>query len=101
MKFYSLVVPGGILQGAFYSKDRPSYMNYGAIGFLLAHEITHFFDNNLKKIAEEKNYVETVKNYISKVECFIQQYENYTSEDVSLHVGSIFKCAKLKIVKQS
>ncbi|XP_043465793.1 neprilysin-2-like [Leptopilina heterotoma] len=78
----SILVPGGILQGAFYSKDRPSFMNYGAIGFLIAHEITHFFDINMKKIAEEK-----AKKYISKVECFIQQYENYTAEDVSLNLN--------------
>ena len=42
----SINIPAGILNGVAFNADRPLYMNYGAIGHVVGHEITHGFDDS-------------------------------------------------------
>jgi len=83
----SIQFPAGILQGIFFSSDRPKYMNYGAIGWVIGHEITHGFDDQGRQFDEEGNLVdwwhpETKKRYLKKAQCIISQYGNYTIKDL-------------------
>ncbi|MBO0432530.1 M13-type metalloendopeptidase [Enterococcus sp. DIV0660C] len=41
-----IVFPAAILQAPFYSLDQSSSANFGGIGAVIAHEISHAFDNN-------------------------------------------------------
>ncbi|WP_270630321.1 M13 family metallopeptidase [Limosilactobacillus oris] len=41
-----IVFPAAILQAPFYSLKQTSSQNYGGIGAVIAHEISHAFDNN-------------------------------------------------------
>lgn len=42
----TIVFPAAILQAPFYSLEQTSSQNYGGIGAVIAHEISHAFDNN-------------------------------------------------------
>nr|CAD7406995.1 unnamed protein product [Timema poppensis] len=85
----SIQFPAGILQGHFFNSDRPRYMNYGAIGFVIGHEITHGFDDQGRQFDKNGNLVDwwqavTMKKYLAKTRCVIEQYGNYTDEHTGL-----------------
>nr|CAD7205002.1 unnamed protein product [Timema douglasi] len=64
-------------------------MNYGAIGFVIGHEITHGFDDQGRQFDKNGNLVDwwqavTMKKYLAKTRCVIEQYGNYTDEHTGL-----------------
>ncbi|XP_054271423.1 neprilysin-2 isoform X2 [Macrosteles quadrilineatus] len=90
----SIQFPAGILQGAFFSHDRPNYMNYGAIGFVIGHEITHGFDDQGRQFDKNGNLVdwwatETKEAYLKKADCIIKQYGDYKAEEVGLNLNGV------------
>jgi len=81
----SISFPAGILDGVFFGADRPLYMNYGAIGMVVGHEITHGFDDQGAQKDGDGNLVDwwepaTKQNYLDKAQCIIDQYGNFTVE---------------------
>jgi membrane metallo-endopeptidase-like protein 1 len=88
----SIQFPAGILQGVFFDANRPRYMNYGAIGFVIGHEITHGFDDQGRQFDKNGNLVEwwapeTKKAYLEKAQCIIDQYGNYTVPELNINVS--------------
>ena len=41
-----MIIPGGILHDYLFNTASPNYLNFGAIGSIIGHEITHGFDTN-------------------------------------------------------
>merc|ERR550517_983299 len=81
----SIKFPAAVLGGVFFGAERPKYMNYGAIGFVVGHEITHGFDDQGSQKDGDGNLVdwwepETKEKYLEKAQCIIDQYGNYTIE---------------------
>lgn len=92
--FNNFEFPAGILQGAFFHPKVPKYLNYGGIGFVIGHEITHGFDDQGRQRDAEGKLVdwwnpETSQKYKEKAQCIIWQYGNYTSKQVGLNVNGV------------
>lgn len=90
----SIQFPAGILQGTFFEADRPKYMNFGGIGYVIGHEITHGFDDTgrqFDKNGDLRDWWEeqTQKKFLKKAECIIHQYGNYSAPEVNLNLNGI------------
>ena len=58
-------------------------MNYGAIGWVIGHEITHGFDDQGRQFDKNGNLLdwwqeETKQKYLARTRCVISQYANYS-----------------------
>jgi endothelin-converting enzyme/putative endopeptidase len=74
--------PAGILQPPFYREGRDAAVNYGGIGAVVGHELTHGFDDQGRKFDAKGNlhnwWTETDgKNYESRASCIADQYSGY------------------------
>lgn len=74
----SITFPAGILQIPFYGK-RTKVLNYGAIGYVIGHEITHGYDDQGSQFDGEGNLKnwwtnETLQEFNKRKKCFIDQY---------------------------
>jgi putative endopeptidase len=78
--------PAGILQPPFYSQTADDAVNFGAIGAVIGHELTHGFDDSGRKFAANGNLQdwwtpEDGKEFESRVSCIADQYSGYTAVD--------------------
>uniref|UniRef100_A0A8C6SV70 Membrane metallo-endopeptidase-like 1 n=1 Tax=Neogobius melanostomus TaxID=47308 RepID=A0A8C6SV70_9GOBI len=85
--FYSpnrnqIVFPAGILQPPFFSKHQHQVLNFGGIGMVIGHEITHGFDDNGRNFDKDGNMLNWWSNYSAEhfkdqSQCMVQQYGNF------------------------
>lgn len=54
-QYNEIVFPAAILQKPFFSDDYPDSLNYGGIGVVIGHEITHGFDDQGRKFDKDGN----------------------------------------------
>jgi putative endopeptidase len=85
-----IVFPAAILQPPFFFMDADDAVNYGAIGMVIAHEMTHGFDDQGRQYDKEGNLhdwwqADDSKNFEAKTKILVDQYDNYKMLD-SLHV---------------
>jgi len=85
-----MVFPAGILQAPFYDPAAPEAVNYGAVGMVVGHELTHGFDDEGRQFDAQGNLrewwtPEVGKKFEAKARCVADQYSGYTViDDVKL-----------------
>jgi putative endopeptidase len=78
--------PAGILQPPFFDPNADAAVNFGAIGSVIGHEMTHGFDDAGRKFDAQGNLrdwwtPEDAKEFESRAACIDRQYSGYNAVD--------------------
>ena len=78
--------PAGILQPPFFDNHMDAAVNYGAIGSVMGHELTHGFDDQGRQFDAQGNLrnwwtPEDAAEFEKRAECFIKEYSAFTPVD--------------------
>ena len=81
-----MVFPAGILQPVFYTRGANDAVNYGAIGFVMGHELTHGFDDQGRRFDADGNMTDwwspaVGKEFEKRTACVEKQFSNYVAVD--------------------
>jgi putative endopeptidase len=87
-----IVFPAGILQPPFYNPDWDDAVNYGAMGAVIGHEMTHGFDDQGRQYDKDGNLKdwwakEDAAKYTVQADKVVKQFDSYTVLDSATHVN--------------
>ncbi|XP_015599220.1 neprilysin-4 [Cephus cinctus] len=96
----SLTFPAAILQIPFFSASQPNAINYGSIGSVIGHEISHGFDDIGRQFDKNGNAIQwwsdaTIKAYNERAECFVDQFNKYQIKELQKVNDTIFANGEL------
>jgi putative endopeptidase len=89
--FNEIVFPAGILQPPFFDKNMDDAVNFGGIGLVIGHELTHGFDDQGRKYDPQGNLRDwwtdqDGKEFEKRVSCVADEYSNFVSVD-NMHLN--------------
>jgi putative endopeptidase len=84
--FNEIVFPAGILQPPFFDSKMDDAVNFGGIGLVIGHELTHGFDDQGRKFDPEGNYhdwwtKQDGEEFEKRVSCVANEYSNFVAVD--------------------
>lgn len=85
-----IVFPAGILQPPYFDPTADDALNYGAIGAVIGHEMSHGFDDQGRKFDLQGNLKDwwtevDAKNYTDHATCVEQQFSSFRVEEISMN----------------
>ena len=77
-----MAFPAGILQPPFFHRDAPLAVNFGAMGMVVGHELTHGFDDKGRKFDAQGNMRDwwtaaSATGFEGRAQCVVKQFEAY------------------------
>ncbi len=87
-----IVFPAGVLQPPFFDPSADDAVNYGAIGAVIGHEMSHGFDDQGRRFDAQGNLrdwwtKDDVAKYTAQAQRVVEQFNAYTVVDSTTHVN--------------
>jgi putative endopeptidase len=87
-----IVFPAGILQPPFYDPNADDAVNYGGMGAVIGHEMTHGFDDQGRQFDAQGNLrdwwtTQDAAAYKARAQRVSDQFDAYTVVDTATHVN--------------
>ncbi|MFZ0146297.1 MAG: M13 family metallopeptidase, partial [Candidatus Sulfotelmatobacter sp.] len=84
--YNEIVFPAGILQPPFFDKNMDDGVNFGGIGLVIGHELTHGFDDQGRKFDPQGNLhdwwtEQDGKEFEKRASCVANEYSNFVAVD--------------------
>ncbi len=84
--YNEIVFPAGILQPPFFDPKMDDAVNFGGIGLVIGHELTHGFDDQGRKFDPQGNYhdwwtKQDGEEFEKRVSCVANEYSNFVAVD--------------------
>ncbi len=89
-----IVFPAGILQPPFFYLDADDAVNYGAIGVVIGHEMTHGFDDQGRKYDKDGNLTDwwteqDAEKFNERAKVLVDQFNSYAVLDSTMANGEL------------
>jgi putative endopeptidase len=84
--YNEIVFPAGVLQPPFFDRVMDDPVNFGAIGMLIGHELTHGFDDQGRQFDEQGNLhdwwtPQDSQEFDKRAKCFVDEYSGFSVAD--------------------
>ncbi len=84
--YNEIVFPAGILQPPFFDPKMDDSVNFGGIGLVIGHELTHGFDDQGRKFDPQGNFrdwwtKQDGEEFEKRVSCVADEYSNFVAVD--------------------
>ena len=89
-----IAFPAGILQPPFFNPEADDAINYGGIGAVIGHELSHGFDDQGSRYDEKGNLrmwwtPEDRQKFMARADCVVQQFNSYKVADGLFQNGKL------------
>ncbi|XP_012285116.1 membrane metallo-endopeptidase-like 1 [Orussus abietinus] len=95
LRLNALIIPVGVMQPPLFFSDVPENVQFGTLGTVIGHELTHSFDEAGREYAHDGSHMtwssKSGKEFEKRVQCWIDQFNGYRYKELE-DIGQLVYC---------